>query len=104
MSRRSNRRKLKSVGLTFEKPGGLKMLPPEGDAVATSLRRCVSEMDYSRVRMTGIPQETYRWLRANSLAGPWETLTNITTGVDGFGQFLDANPPGDKSFYRAVSP
>src|SRR6267378_4398498 len=56
------------------------------------------------VSFTGVEGETYRLLRSTNLSGPWDTLTNITLGPDGNGQFLDISPPAAAAFYRTVTP
>jgi uncharacterized repeat protein (TIGR03803 family) len=56
------------------------------------------------VTFTGVEGETYRLLRSSNVLGPWDTLTNITPGSDGLGQYLDTNPPPAAAFYRTVTP
>lgn len=57
-----------------------------------------------QVGLRGMPGLNYTIQRAGSLNGPWTTLTNITTGSDGNGACLDANPPAGSAFYRSVFP
>ena len=54
------------------------------------------------VRFVGLPEASYRLLRATNLSGPWETLTNIIVGPDGIGLYLEDAPPPDNAFYRTA--
>jgi len=55
------------------------------------------------VGFVGIPQETYRLLRANNLSGPWAPIASITAGVNGVGQYIHAAAPATRAFYRVVT-
>jgi uncharacterized repeat protein (TIGR03803 family) len=60
--------------------------------------------DAWNVSFSGVEGETYRLLRSTNLSGPWNTLTNITLGPDGSGQYLDTDPPDTGALYRTVTP
>jgi hypothetical protein len=56
------------------------------------------------VTFAGIPGFTYTLQRAESVSGPWVTLTTLTADANGLGMFEDDNPPAGGAFYRTVYP
>jgi len=57
-----------------------------------------------QIKFTGLAGYGYSLLRASSVAGPWTTLSSITTDVNGLGTFPDTNAPPTKAFYRTTYP
>lgn len=53
-----------------------------------------------RFQFTGTQNTTYEIQRAIKVYGPYTTITNITVSPDGFGIFIDENPPENQAFYR----
>ena len=57
------------------------------------------------LRFTGVPEVTYRVLRAASPAGPWDnTLATFTAPAFGPLEYHDTNAPPGQAFYRTVQP
>ncbi|HON09098.1 MAG TPA: cadherin-like domain-containing protein [Verrucomicrobiota bacterium] len=52
------------------------------------------------LQFTGTQNATYEIQRAIKVYGPYTTITNITVSPDGFGIFIDENPPQNQAFYR----
>lgn len=57
-----------------------------------------------QVGFFGIPGRTYTLQRAESVSGPWTTLTSVLAGPDGLGLYYDTNSPPTTAFYRTVYP
>jgi hypothetical protein len=53
-----------------------------------------------RVTFPGIPSQTYNLQRADKVTGPWQTVTSLTIGPEGFGSYIDTNAPPSAAFYR----
>jgi hypothetical protein len=56
------------------------------------------------ISFKGIPDLTYRLQRAQSVTGPWETITTATAPASGLIEYHESTPPRDAAFYRAVQP
>jgi Concanavalin A-like lectin/glucanases superfamily/Bacterial Ig domain/Immunoglobulin domain len=56
------------------------------------------------VRFAAIPGRTYTIQRAESLSGPWFTLTTVTVGPSGLGVYEDTNAPPAGAYYRTTYP
>lgn len=56
------------------------------------------------VSFAGSPGLTYSVQRASTLSGSWVTLATVTVADDGFGSYLDPNPPAAEAFYRVSYP
>lgn len=56
------------------------------------------------VRFAAIPGRTYTIQRAESLSGPWLTLTTVTVGPSGLGVYEDTNAPPAGAYYRTTYP
>ena len=56
------------------------------------------------VQFAGIPGFTYHVQRAPTTSGPWTTLSAVTAGTRGLGQYEDTSPLQDGGYYRIVYP
>ena len=56
------------------------------------------------VSFAAIPGRTYTIQRAESLSGPWLTLTTVTVGPSGLGVYEDTNAPPAGAYYRTTYP
>jgi len=56
------------------------------------------------IRLQGAPETAYPLQRASDPAGPWETVTTLTTGTSGTVSFHEPTPLPGASFYRVVMP
>jgi len=57
-----------------------------------------------QVGFFGIPGRTYTLQRAETVTGPWTTLSSVVIGPDGLGIYYDTNSPPSTAFYRTVYP
>jgi hypothetical protein len=56
------------------------------------------------VRFAAISGRTYTIQRAESLSGPWLTLTTVTIGPSGLGVYEDTDAPPAGAYYRTTYP
>jgi hypothetical protein len=57
-----------------------------------------------QVGFFGIPGRAYTLQRAETVSGPWTTLSSVLVGPDGLGVYYDTNSPPPTAFYRTVYP
>jgi len=57
-----------------------------------------------QVGFFGIPGRTYTLQRAETVTGPWTTLSPVLVGPDGLGVYYDTNSPPAIAFYRTTFP
>ena len=56
------------------------------------------------IRISSLPDVTYRLQRATSLTGPWSNLATNTSPASGLIEFHETSPPPGQAFYRTVQP
>jgi uncharacterized repeat protein (TIGR03803 family) len=82
------------VDITPPPPLPLRMFPPTFPCPLST----------SELKLTGPAGATYRVLRATNVAGPWETLQNVTIGENGLGTLRHTIWGQPRGFYRLATP